>query len=60
MGDVPFLEPEAVVAAPFRGYASLSEWDLVRPLIRRLYVDENKTLKEVMAIMTRDHGHQGT
>jgi hypothetical protein len=60
MADVQSLEPKAVVAASSRGYASPSDWDPVRPLIRRLYCDEGKTLKEVMVIMDRDYGHRAT
>jgi hypothetical protein len=39
---------------------STSEWSHFRPLMKRLYVDENKNLKEVMAIFARDHGHTAT
>ena len=35
------------------------DWEHVRPIIERLYVDENKTLKEVMELLSRDHGHRG-
>jgi len=60
MADAPLLEPEAVATASTLGYASKSEWERIRPIIRRLYVDEDKTLKEVMAIMARDYGHQAS
>ena len=30
-------------------------WETHRPTIKRLYLDENKTLEDVMAIMRRDH-----
>ena len=36
------------------------DWDNVRGLITRLYVEEDRTLKETMTIMSRDHGHNGT
>lgn len=39
-GDVPFQE----------------RWELLRPIITQLYVDEEKTLSEVVAIMKAEHG----
>jgi Clr5 domain len=60
MADIPDQEPEAVVVTPSGRNASRSEWDLIRPLIKRLYVDEDKTLKEVMTIMAQDYGHHAT
>ena len=47
-----------VAAASYDHAASRAEWNRFRPLIKRLYVDEEKTLKEVMAIMERDYGHR--
>ncbi|KAH8600223.1 hypothetical protein B0O99DRAFT_590601 [Bisporella sp. PMI_857] len=41
-------------------WASPMDWERVKPIIRELYVDEGKTLKEVMGIMERDYGHRGT
>ena len=35
-------------------------WETHRLTIKRLYLDEDKPLKEVMAIMQRDYGHRGT
>ena len=60
MANAPLLESEAVPTASTLGYASRTEWDRVRPIIKRFYVDEDKTLKEVMAIMARDYGHQAS
>ncbi|PMD59823.1 uncharacterized protein K444DRAFT_529152, partial [Hyaloscypha bicolor E] len=40
--------------------SSRAEWNRFRPLIKRLYIDEEKTLKEVMAVMEREHGHRAT
>ncbi|KAE9379799.1 hypothetical protein N431DRAFT_313535, partial [Stipitochalara longipes BDJ] len=45
---------------PDRPHAHPGDWDGVRALITRLYVDEDRTLKETMTIMARDHGHHGT
>lgn len=33
-----------------------SEWARHMPTIKRLYIDEDRPLKEVMAIMSRDYG----
>lgn len=30
-------------------------WARYKPLVKRMYVDEGKTLKEVMTIMEREH-----
>ena len=35
-------------------------WETHRLTIKRLYLDEDKPLKEVMDIMQRDYGHRGT
>ncbi|KAN0092365.1 hypothetical protein V8E51_018212 [Hyaloscypha variabilis] len=49
-----------VAAASYDHAASRAEWNRFRPLIKRLYVDEEKTLKEVIAIMERDYGHRAS
>jgi hypothetical protein len=36
------------------------DWERHRSLIKRLYVDEGKKLKEVMAIMKTQYGHKAT
>ena len=43
-----------------QGYASERDWERHKGLITRLYRDENKTLKEVMAIMYHRHGFHAT
>ncbi|KAH8882937.1 hypothetical protein GQ53DRAFT_664917, partial [Thozetella sp. PMI_491] len=43
-----------------QGYASDRDWERHKALITRLYRDENKTLKEVMAIMLYKHGFHAT
>ena len=35
-------------------------WETHRSTIKRLYLDENKTLKDVMTIMERDYDHKAT
>ena len=55
-----FPGPEEVATASSSTHPTRTEWDLFRPVIKRLYVDEEKTLKEVMAVMERDYGHRAT
>jgi Clr5 domain len=60
MTDLTFSEPTTIAAATFARQACRTEWDRLRPVIKRLYVDEDRTLNEVMTIMARDHGHRAT
>lgn len=41
-------------------WASKDDWTRARPLIKRLYVDEDRTLKNVMIIMEAEHGLKAT
>ena len=43
-----------------RKWATPEEWDRHRQTIERLYLDEDKNLKEVMTIMAENYGHFGT
>jgi hypothetical protein len=36
------------------------DWERLKDIIEELYVEENKTLKEVMHIMAQKYGHFGT
>lgn len=45
---------------PDKPQARPSDWEGVRGLITQLYVDEDRTLKETMTIMSREHGHNAT
>jgi len=36
------------------------DWEHHRKTIEKLYLDENKTLKEVMSIMADKYDHRGT
>ena len=36
------------------------DWERHRETIKRLYLDKKKPLREVMAIMAREHGHKAT
>ena len=38
---------------------SNDDWERLRPVIESLYVDKNRTLKDLMRIMTDDYGHKG-
>jgi hypothetical protein len=46
--------------SPLRFRPTPGDWNSVRPVIKQLYVEENKTLKEVMEIMDREYSHRGT
>lgn len=39
---------------------SFAAWEIARPFIKELYVDENKKLKDVIDIMSKEHNHDGT
>lgn len=60
MEGIAAVQFEAVLPAASQEYALVSEDHTIRPLIKRLYVDENKPLKDVMAIMARDHNYRAT
>lgn len=36
-------------------WAKVEDWERVRPFIKELYKDELKPLKEVIAVLERDH-----
>src|SRR5947207_2338873 len=40
--------------------SSEADWMPHQATIRKLYLDENRSLKDVMAIMTREHGFKAT
>jgi hypothetical protein len=39
---------------------SKEDWEPFRARIRQLYLEEDRPLKDVMAIMERDHGFKAT
>lgn len=41
-------------------WASLDDWEKFKPHIKQLYVEEDRTLKDVMAIMASKYGHHAT
>ncbi|CZR64437.1 uncharacterized protein PAC_14335 [Phialocephala subalpina] len=49
-----------VMLAPRRADPTPEDWERHRSIIKRLYVDENKKLKELAAIMVSQHGHNAT
>jgi hypothetical protein len=46
--------------ASAQGWPTEDDWALHRSIIRRLYLEENKTLKELMEIMKREHSLKAT
>lgn len=41
-------------------WASPADWERQKPLITQLYVDEKRSLKQVMEIMADEHDHNAT
>lgn len=41
-------------------YAAPADWEHMKPVIKRLYIDEERTLGDVMAIMESQYLHRGT
>ena len=39
---------------------SVQDWERLRPVITRLYIDEDRTLVNVMNTMAINYGHKGT
>jgi hypothetical protein len=60
MSTPPVDSSHIMEAHSRRTWARPEEWELHRPLIKRLYVDEDRTLKEVMKVMSSEHGLHGT
>ena len=44
-------DPATLHSAPFT-----KRWELLRPVIERLYLDENRPLSEVIEVMKTEHG----
>ena len=42
------------------GRYSKAEWEARKETIKRLYLDEDRTLKEVMAVMVQEHEFYAT
>jgi hypothetical protein len=47
-------------ASTTRQGPSAEDWKRLRPIIKGLYIDEDRTLKDVMNIMATEHGHKAT
>jgi hypothetical protein len=63
----PFAPPYAsassagqLVVASSRFTPTAADWERHRPIIKHLYVNEKKKLKEVVDIMASQHGHHAT
>jgi hypothetical protein len=46
--------------ASAKGWPTEDDWAFHRSTIKRLYLEENKTLKELMGIMKREHALKAT
>lgn len=49
-----------IAPRPKGKWATPEEWMAVKPIIRKMYLDENVPLKDVMAIMETQHNFHGT
>jgi hypothetical protein len=47
-----------ISSTPWR--TSEADWEPFKARIRQLYFEDNRTLKDVMTIMERDHGFKAT
>ena len=52
--------PVAQHASTTRQGPSAEDWEHLRPIIRGLYIDEDRTLKDVMSIMANEHDHKAS
>lgn len=43
------------MSSPVNRYPSSSDWGWYMPIIKQLYIDKDKTLKEVIEVMKREH-----
>jgi hypothetical protein len=59
-GEVPLFSAPLPPTSRKPKWAAPGNWDSQRPLIKQLYLDENRTLTEVMKLMKRDHGFNAT
>ena len=64
MAAITFLPPSDAMMMMQMGSAkwhtSEADWEPHRALIRRLYLEEDRPLKDVMAFMEREHGFKAT
>jgi hypothetical protein len=62
-GSVPHLpsacEPTTSVLRTSQG-PSEDAWSCLRPIIRKLYIEEDRTLTDVMTTMAEIYGHKAT
>jgi hypothetical protein len=47
-------------AQPRTEYAKPGDWEAQKPTIRRLYMDENAKLKDIVRIMADEHSFRAT
>ena len=54
------LDVEPISLPPLTRHPTGEDWTMYRPTISRLYIEENRTLSEVMSIMKASYGFNGT
>lgn len=61
-GSSPEADSVGTSAKPFKSGRTPSryDWSKHKPMIKKLYIDEDKTLKEMMEIMQREHNFVAT
>ncbi|KAM7191721.1 Clr5 domain containing protein, partial [Naviculisporaceae sp. PSN 640] len=60
MGEASDLQSGIVAPRPKGKWATPDEWTAVKPVIRKMYLEDNVPLKDVMSIMETQHGFHGT
>ena len=58
--SAPTSMPILTMAAAPTNSHTRAEWESVRPHIERLYLGNNKPLRQVMQIMEHQHGFKAT
>ena len=41
-------------------WPSAGDWERLQPVIRQLYIEEGRTLNDIMNIMLNEYGHKAT
>jgi len=56
----PSTDMSLTIRGTKAGYAVPEDWEVMKPYIKKLYIDEERTLKDVMNIMASQYSHRGT
>lgn len=51
---------DKVTGANYRRHLSSEEWEALRPIVKRLYIDKNKTFDEVAVVFRDEHNFNPT